>query len=208
VFAVLTMLVGNVAAIVQGNIKRLLAYSSIAHAGYLLMALVPYGQPAPVSDNAVASVLFYLLAYAVTSLGAWAVVSAVERAEGRGLELADYAGLGRKYPLLAIAMLVFLLSFTGVPPTLGFWGKFYLFRTAVEGGQVVLALIGLLTSLVSAYYYLRVVVMMYMRSGEPTVQGDRWVRLTAVVMALAVVGLAFVPSLLLEAVQRAGLVIK
>ena len=89
-------------------------------------------------------------AYALTSFGAWAVVIALEQAEGSGLELNDYAGLGRKYPLLALAMMVFMLSFTGIPPTLGFWGKFYLFRTAVEGGYIGLALIGLLTSLVSA----------------------------------------------------------
>jgi NADH-quinone oxidoreductase subunit N len=194
VLAVLTMLVGNVAALVQGNIKRMLAYSSIAHAGYLLMALVPYGQPAPVVDNAVASMLFYLLAYAVTSLGAWAVVSAVEKAEGRGLELADYAGLGRKYPLLALAMLVFMLSFTGVPPTLGFWGKFYLFRTAIQGGYLSLAVIGLLTSLVSAYYYLKVVVVMYMQPGEPEVVRQPWLSAVAVAAALATVLLGLLPG--------------
>jgi NADH-quinone oxidoreductase subunit N len=194
VLAALTMLVGNVAAIVQGNIKRMLAYSSIAHAGYLLMALVPYGQKSPVSDNAVASVLFYLLAYSVTSLGAWAVVSAVEKSEGRGLELADYAGLGRKYPLLAVAMLVFLLSFTGVPPTLGFWGKFYLFRTAIEGGYISLAIIGLLTSLASAYYYLRVVVTMYMQPGEPEVAHQPWLNVTAAAAALATVLLGLLPG--------------
>ena len=203
----LTMLVGNILAIAQTNIKRLLAYSSISNAGYLLMAFVSFGIPAVLPDS-IASMVFFLVAYGFTALGAWAVVVALEQPEGKGLELGDFAGLGRTHPWLALAMLVFMLSFTGVPVTLGFWGKFYLFRTAVQGGQVVLALIGLLTSLVSAYYYLRVVVMMYMRSGEPVVQGDCWVRLTAVVMALVVVGLAIVPGLLLEAVQRAGLAIK
>ncbi len=106
-----------------------------------------------------AAALFYLVAYALTSFGAWAVVIALEKAEGKGLEMDDYAGLARKYPLLAAAMTVFMLSFTGVPPTLGFVGKFYLFRTVIEGGYIGLALIGVLTSLVSAYYYLRVVVI-------------------------------------------------
>ncbi len=207
VISALTMVAGNVLAIAQTNIKRLLAYSSISNAGYLLMAFVTIGNPQVVSDS-VASMLFFLVAYGFTSLGAWAVVVALEQAEGKGLELNDLAGLGKKYPWLALAMLAFMLSFTGVPVTLGFWGKFYLFRTAVLGGEVALALIGLLTSLISAYYYLRVVVIMYMRPGEPLLQSDRWARLTAVVMALVVVVLAFVPSLLLDAVTRAGLLIK
>ncbi len=184
--AVLTLIIGNVVAIAQRNIKRMLAYSSIAHAGYILMALVPYAN-SDVSDDAVSAALFYLVAYALTSFGAWAVVIALEKAEGKGLELDDYAGLGRKYPLLAAAMTVFMLSFTGVPPTLGFVGKFYLFSIVVEADMVGLALIGVLTSLVSAYYYLRVVVYMYMREGEPVVRKETWVGLTAAVAAFVVV---------------------
>jgi NADH-quinone oxidoreductase subunit N len=156
--AALTMILGNVVAIAQSNIKRLLAYSSIAHAGYILMAIVPFGN-GKVSQDAVASALFYLVAYALTSYGAWAVVIALETVEQKGLALDDYAGLGRKYPGLAAAMAVFMLSFTGVPPTLGFVGKFYLFRTVLEGGFTSLAVIGVLTSLVSAYYYLRIIVI-------------------------------------------------
>jgi len=186
VLSALTMILGNVVAISQRNIKRLLAYSSIAQAGYILMALVPYGQP-QVSSNSVAAALFYLVAYAVTSFGAWSVVITLERAEGRGLDLDDYAGLSRRYPLLAAAMTVFMLSFTGVPPTLGFVGKFYLFSTVIEGGFIGLALIGVLTSLVSAYYYLRVVVYMYMREGEPLATSGRWIYLTAGVAAVATV---------------------
>jgi NADH-quinone oxidoreductase subunit N len=200
--AALTMILGNVLAVVQTNIKRLLAYSSIANAGYILMAFVPYGQ-AQVLSSSIASALFYLMAYAFTSLGAWAVVIALERAEGKGLQLDDYAGLGRKHPWLSLSMMVFMLSFTGVPLTLGFWGKFYLFRTALEGGFTVLALIGLLTSLVSAYYYLRVVVIMYMRPGDPEVQGGTWVNFTAVAAALAVVGLSFVPGPLFDMAAQA-----
>jgi NADH-quinone oxidoreductase subunit N len=193
--AALTMILGNIVAIAQSNIKRMLAYSSIAHAGYTLMAVVPFGQ-ADVSGDAVAAVLFYLIAYALTNFGAWAVVIALEKAEGAakelrsGLELKDYAGLGKKYPLLAAAMTIFMLSFTGVPPTLGFVGKFYLFRTVLEGGFVGLALIGVLTSLVSAYYYLRIVVIMYMQEGEPVVQRETWLYLTATASAVSIVFLS------------------
>jgi NADH-quinone oxidoreductase subunit N len=121
-------------------------------------------------------------------------VVALEQKDCRGQTLDEYSGLGRKYPWLAVPMIIFMFSFTGVPPTLGFWGKFYLFRTAVQGGFTSLALIGLLTSLVSAYYYLRVVVVMYMRTGDPVVSVDRWVTLTAVVAAAAVVLLSLVPT--------------
>jgi NADH-quinone oxidoreductase subunit N len=184
--AALTMILGNVVAIAQKNIKRMLAYSSIAQAGYILMALVPYGQE-DVIGGAIAAALFYLLAYAFMNFAAWAVVITLEKAEGKGLEIQDYSGLGRKYPILAAIMTVSMLSFTGVPPTLGFVGKFYLFRAVVDGGFVGLALIGVLTSLVSAYYYLRVVVNMYMRSGDPAVQRNNWVYLTAVTAGIAII---------------------
>ncbi len=186
ILSALTMFAGNLIAIVQDNIKRMLAYSSIAHAGYIMMAVVTFGQEL-ISRDAVASSLFYLLAYAVTNFGAWSVVIALERAEGKGLQLEDYYGLGKKYPVLAAAMLVFMLSFIGVPPTIGFMGKFYLFRTVLEGGYTWLAVIGVLTSLLSAYYYLRVVVNMYMREGDPEIAPDRLVQLVSVAGALAVV---------------------
>ncbi len=202
--AALTMILGNFVAIAQKNIKRLLAYSSIAHAGYILMALVPYGQQ-NVSANSVASALFYLVAYAFTNFAAWAVVIALEKVEDRGLELDDYAGLGRKYPALAAVMAVAMLSFTGVPPTLGFVGKFYLFRTVVEGGYIGLALIGVLTSLISAYYYLRVVVIMYMKDGEPEAHHEPWLQLTAFGAALGVVLLSIFSAPLLYLATRAAL---
>jgi NADH-quinone oxidoreductase subunit N len=184
--AALTMTLGNVVAIAQSNIKRLLAYSSIAHAGYIIMALVPFGQVG-IASEVVGSVLFYLVAYAFTSFAAWAVVIALEQNDETGLNLEDYAGLGRKYPALAAAMAVAMLSFTGIPPTLGFFGKFYLFRTVIQGGFIGLALIGVLTSLVSAYYYLRVVVIMYMRPGEPVVRQNVWLQITALGSAAVVV---------------------
>jgi len=184
--AVVTMIFGNVVAIVQKNIKRLLAYSSIAHAGYILMAMVAYGNP-DLAPQVVASVLFYLVAYAVTSFCAWAVVIALEQKEGKGLEIQDYAGLGRKYPILAAAMTVAMLSFIGVPPTLGFFGKFNLFGVVVAGGYVGLAIIGVLTSLVSAYYYLRVVVTMFMSDGEPEVRREGWLYLTILATGVGIV---------------------
>jgi NADH-quinone oxidoreductase subunit N len=194
VLAVLTMIVGNVLAIVQNNVKRLLAYSSIAHAGYILMTLVLIGQKDLVG-NAVSAALFYLMAYAFTNFGAWAVVIALEQAEGRGLEINDYAGLARKYPWLAAAMLVFMLSFIGVPPTLGFLGKFYLFSAVIQGGYVSLAIIGVLTSLISAYYYLRIVVVMYMQEGEPQARREPWLMATTALAAVGtlVLGLASAP---------------
>ncbi len=195
VLAALTMIVGNVVAIAQTNIKRLLAYSSIAHAGYILMAFVPYGQPKVIATS-VAAGLFYLVSYSLTNFGAWAVVIALEKAEGKGLEIADYAGIGRKYPALAAAMTVFMLSLTGVPPTLGFVGKFYLFRAAVQGQFYLLAVIGVVTSLISAYYYLRVVVAMYMREGDPQANSEPWLNITWAVAAIATVVVSLVPQFL------------
>jgi NADH-quinone oxidoreductase subunit N len=189
----LTMIIGNLLAISQSDIKRMLAYSSIAHAGYILMAFVPYGNPdvAPVS---IAAGLFYLVAYAVTNFGAWGVVIAMEKSEGRGLAISDYAGLAKKYPLLAAAMTVFMLSLIGFPPTLGLVGKFYLFRAVLSGGFVWLAVIGVVTSLISAYYYLRVVVNMYMRDGEPVVEREFWLELTWGTAALVTVIVSFIPQ--------------
>jgi NADH-quinone oxidoreductase subunit N len=202
--AALTLVIGNVVAIAQRNIKRLLAYSSIAHAGYIMMAVVPYGV-AGVSGDAVASALYYLAAYALTNFGAWSVVVALERAGGQGLELEDYAGLGKRNPGLALAMAVFMLSFTGVPPTLGFAGKLFVFRTVLEGGFVGLALIGVLTSLVSAYYYLRVVWVMYMQDGVPEARREPWLSLTTWATAAGVVLLTIVAAPLFEWAARAVL---
>src|SRR5688572_7433435 len=191
----LTMILGNVIAIAQSNIKRLLAYSSIAHAGYILMAFVPYGN-ADVRADSVAAGLFYLVSYALTNFGAWGVVIALEKSEGRGLEIEDYAGLARKHPALAAAMAVFMLSLIGLPPTLGPVGKVYLFRAVIDGGFYGLAIIGVLTSVVSAYYYLRVVVVMYMRDGEPQTEREPFLDLTTIATAIATVAISLVPQFL------------
>jgi len=190
-----TMILGNLVAISQSNIKRMLAYSSIAHAGYILMAFVPYGNP-DVARISVAAGLFYLVSYAITNFGTWGVVIALEKAEGKGLEIKDYAGLGRKYPALAAAMTIFMLSLIGLPPTIGLVGKFYLFRAVMAGGFTGLAIIGVLTSLVSAYYYLRVVVTMYMQDGDPERSGESFLDLTTAFTAVVTVLVSLVPQYL------------
>lgn len=191
----LTMIVGNVIAISQTDIKRMLAYSSIAHAGYILMAFVPYGQPNVVATS-VAAGLFYLVSYAITNFGAWAVVIALETESGKGLSLNDYSGLAKKHPALAAAMTVFILSLIGFPPTLGMVGKFYLFRSVIDGGFIWLAIIGVVTSLISAFYYLRVVVNMYMKDGEPAVERETWLDLSIGATALLTVVISLVPQFL------------
>ncbi len=206
VVSALTMILGNVIAIAQTNIKRLLAYSSIAHAGYILMAFVPYGNAAVRADS-VAAGLFYLVAYAITNFGAWGVVIALERDSGKGLDLNDYAGLARKYPIHAAAMAIFMLSLIGLPPTIGLIGKLYLFRAVIEGGFTGLAVIGVLTSLVSAYYYLRVVVIMYMRDGEPETERETFLDLTTIVTAVATVVISLVPQFLFTWASRAVLML-
>ena len=191
--AALTMIVGNLLAISQSDIKRMLAYSSIAHAGYILMAFVPYGNSdvAPVS---IAAGLFYLVAYVITNFGAWGVVIALEQRDGKGLQISDYSGLFWKRRGLALAMTVFMFSLIGFPPTIGMVGKFYLFRAVMDGGFTGLAIIGVLTSLISAYYYLRVVVNMFMREGEQTTEHEFWLDLTWGAAAVAAVVISFVPQ--------------
>ncbi len=163
VLAVLTMTVGNITALVQNNIKRMLAYSSIAHAGYLLVAMVAG------KDLGGAALMYYLVAYGLMNLGAFGVVLAVGRKGEPNEEFSDYAGLGFRYPALGMAMTIFMLSLTGVPPLVGFTGKFYIFSAAVKAGYIWLAVIGVLNSVVSAYYYIRVVVNMYMYEGEKAI---------------------------------------
>lgn len=160
VLAVLTMTVGNVVAIAQTSIKRMLAYSSIAHAGYLLVALVTG------TKLGGGSILFYLVAYACMNLGAFAVIVALSRSGAERVAIAEYAGLGLRRPLLGAAMALFMFSLAGVPPTAGFMGKLYVFGAAIQSGYVGLAVLGVLNSVISAYYYLRVTVVMYMSPTE------------------------------------------
>jgi len=160
--AILTLILGNFVAISQTNMKRLLAYSSIAHAGYILIAVAASGT-AGVADSATQGALVYMLAYMFTNLGAFAVVMALENEDGSGVNLDDLAGLSKSRPMLAMAMAVFMLSLTGIPLTAGFVGKLLVFSAAVQAGLIGLAVIGVLTSVASAFYYMRVVVNMYLR---------------------------------------------
>ena len=161
--AVLTMTVGNVSALLQSNVKRMLAFSSIAHAGYVLVAVVAGG------EAGAAAALFYLTVYAVMNLGAFGVLTLLGRGQEERVQVADFAGLGFRQPLLGLAMTFFMLSLGGIPPTAGFMGKVYLFGAALDQGLVTLVVIGMLNSVISVFYYLRVTVAMYMDDpqGEP-----------------------------------------
>ena len=160
ILAALTMIVGNVVAVAQTNIKRMLAYSSIAHAGFILVGLVAN------NEAGLQGFLYYLLAYGLTNLGAFAVVIALENAGEERFDLQDLHGLGWRQPVLGAAMTVFMLSLAGVPPLAGFFAKFLVFTAAYRANYWWLALIGLITSVISAFYYLRIVVNMYMRERE------------------------------------------
>jgi NADH-quinone oxidoreductase subunit N len=199
--AVLTMTVGNLAAIAQGNIKRMLAYSSIAHAGYVLIAFVAAGV------SGLAALLYYLLAYAFMNLGAFAVVVALEQREDRNLLLEDYGGLGFRYPLQGVAMALFMFSLSGLPPTAGFMAKFYVFSAAVEQGYIVLTVIGVLNSLISIYYYLRPIVLMYMQEPKvdaPELQLNPYLVTGLVLTMLGTIQLGLFPSRLLGMAQTAA----
>jgi NADH-quinone oxidoreductase subunit N len=154
VICVLTMVVGNLVALRQTNLKRILAYSSIAHAGYLLIAILA-------QDNS--SLVFYLTVYLFMNIGAFAAVIALSRKGKEYLELEDYAGIGFKYPWIGVTFSIFLLSLAGFPPTGGFLAKFYIFSTAVRQDLLPLVIIGVLASLISVFYYLRIIVYMYMK---------------------------------------------
>ena len=198
--AVITMTVGNVVALAQQNLKRMLAYSSIAHVGYMLVGVVAGGS---LGNGAV---LFYLLVYTFTTAGAFGAILLLERNGREAVQLTDMGGLATRHPLLAAALSIFLLSLIGIPPTAGFVGKFYLFGAAVKAGYVWLAVIGVLNSAVAAYYYLRLIVFMYMREpeGAPTVMPPSFSGALALVVALwGVVQLGVAPGPLFDLAQAA-----
>ena len=157
VVAALSMTLGNISALVQTNVKRLLAYSSIAHAGYLLVAF------AALPNNGIPAAMFYTATYAAMNVGAFAVVSHFGSAGERYVSLEDYSGLGRRSPLLAATLTIFLLSLIGIPITGGFFAKFYVFSAALQANLVGLVIVGVINSAIAAYYYLRLIVVMYMR---------------------------------------------
>jgi NADH-quinone oxidoreductase subunit N len=183
--AAATMILGTVVGVAQSNLKRMLAYSSIAHGGYLLVGLVAANQVGK------AAILFYLLAYSVTNLGAFGVIALLGTRERNNDELRDYAGLWHSHPALAALMTVCLLSLGGLPPTAGFVGKWYIFSAAVSAGYYWLAIIGMLTSVVSVFFYLRVVVMMYMADRQGVAVPARVSGFGMVALGLAIVAIFY-----------------
>ena len=197
--AMLTMTVGNVVAIAQTNIKRMLAYSSIAHAGYVLIGL------AAANNDGVSSAMLYLLIYCVMNIGAFGVVILAKTADGESLMISDYAGLGLRKPLLAMFMTVMLLSLAGFPPTAGFVGKFYIFKSAVQAGHIWLVIIGAVNTAISAFYYLRVVVTMYMREPEEELEFSPYSSTLVIGLIIAAIGVLLIgvlPSLMLNPAQN------
>jgi NADH-quinone oxidoreductase subunit N len=201
VIAGLTMVLGNVVAVSQTHIKRMLAYSSIAHAGYILVA-VAATQDAGVVNEAASAALFYLMAYAFTNLGAFAVVIAVERNDGSGGLIDDFAGLGKARPLLAAIMTLFMLSLIGIPPSAGMVGKWFIFRAAVHADLVALAIVGVITSVISAFYYARVVLVMWMKEGEAAVSLRPALVAALALTALGTLALGIYPTPLFDLAQR------
>jgi NADH-quinone oxidoreductase subunit N len=225
--AILTMVVGNLLALPQRNVKRMLAYSSISHAGYLLVGVTALFVPQATTGlpgvsvlaagvradqaDALRAILFYLLTYTVTTVGAFGVVGALERREdetrGFGWDVDRFSGLAQRRPGWALAMAAFMLSLGGIPPLAGFMGKLLIFRSAVDSGLVTLVVVGVLTSAVGAYYYLRVVVYMYMRPPpeQSTLPGPQWgTELALALTTVAVVLLGVAPAVVARWLGPAG----
>lgn len=198
--AALSMIVGNLAAITQDNIKRMLAYSTIAHAGYALLGIVA------MNDVGLQGILVYMVVYVFANIGVWATVMLLSRGAYAGETIGDFQGLHSRSPFAAFCMVVFLLSLGGIPPTAGFIGKYFLFAAAVRSGYGWLAIIAVLTSAISMFYYLRVVVAMYLREGEVegAISTSYPLRLTIAVCLIATLVLGVVPSPLLDQVRNSS----
>jgi len=205
VVAVVTITIGNVTAVRQDNVKRMLAYSSIAHAGYLLIGIVAI---AVVGADARGPLIYYLVAYTFTTVGSFGVVAWISSKRDEKLMIDDWAGLASKHPGAALAMTIFMLSLGGIPPTAGFFGKFYVFRAALAKPTMVwLVVIAVMNSVVSVYYYLRVVTAMYFREPGKEVQPLRGASITAA-LAIAAIGtlaLGLLPSWLVDVANAASL---
>lgn len=200
VLAVLTMTVGNILALRQDNVKRMLAYSSISHAGYIMISLAVGG------PEAISSAIFYLVAYTFFNLGAFAVITILETRSGCKSDFVELAGIGKANPYLAAVLALFMFALSGFPPTVGFFGKFYIFAAAVKSGFIWLVVIGVMNSFVSVYYYLRVIKTSYMDAyeGQPAVvKMVPSIFLVLVITALGTLGLGFFPQKLLELSQSA-----
>jgi len=202
VIAVLSMAYGNFVAISQKNIKRMLAYSSIGHAGYALLGLIAGTQ------EGVASVLFYMAVYAFMTIGAFAIIVLLTL-NGKGEMIEDYRGLGKTNRLVAVLMLIFLFSLAGIPPMAGFMGKFYIFMALLNKGMVALAIFAVVMSAVAAYFYIRVVMLMYMKEpeGEWELYRPRCVCFVILLTAVATVWHGVYPKILIELAQIASRII-
>jgi len=206
VMAILTMTIGNVVAIVQNNVKRMLAYSSIAHAGYALVGFIAAGTAADPQERgaAVSAVAFYLLAYAVMNLGAFAIVALIARSGDRRTSVDDYNGIGFDSPVLAFALSLFLLSLLGMPLTAGFMGKIMVFSAALREGYVWLVVIGVLNSAVSAYYYLRLIIVMFFRERTEVWSAPPVPAALALALVITVAGVLYLgifPGRIINALQ-------
>jgi NADH-quinone oxidoreductase subunit N len=195
--AAASMIVGNVIAIAQSNMKRMLAYSSIAHAGYMLSGI------AAGNVDGQTGILFYVSAYTLMNVGAFGIVGLMEKEDDKNLSLEDYAGLSRQRPFLAALMAIFMFSLAGIPPFAGFFGKYYVFLSAVKADMTWLAIVGVLTSLVSVYYYLRIVVLMYFRDGRGDVPAQPAASSLVAVISSAFLLLQFgvFPSIVVNVIQ-------
>jgi len=205
--AIITMTVGNIVAIVQNNVKRMLAYSSIAHAGYALVGFVAAGAAATPADRdaAAASVAFYMLTYAVMNLGAFAVVTLIARNNDRRTEVEDYAGIGFRAPALAFTLSIFLLSLLGLPLTAGFIGKVMVFNAAIKAGFYTLVVIAVINTAVSAYYYLRLIIVMFFRERTTEWSAPRVPASLVAAIVITVLGVFYLglfPNQVIDAFQR------
>jgi NADH-quinone oxidoreductase subunit N len=202
VCAVLTMVVGNVVALTQTNLKRMLAYSSIAHTGYLLVGLLAGAR----SEQGYAPVVMYLVAYAAMNLGAFVVLTLMAGRDDSGLNLHDMSGLSQRHPWLAFAMAVFMFSMAGIPPTAGFAAKYMLFYSAIQAREIPLVVISVLCSAVSVYYYLRVLVYMYMRepAGSPAAsRASAWSTLAVAAMVALTLQIGILPAKMVAVAKKA-----
>lgn len=198
--AILTMGVGNIVALSQTNIKRMLAYSSIAHAGYALLGIISG------TADGIASVMVYMLVYAFMNIGAFAVIIMLRSGDVRGDNISDYQGLAKTHPLAAALMLVFMFSLTGIPPTAGFMGKFYVFMSAIQAGYTWVVIIAVIFSAISAYFYLRIVMMMYFKEPEETfeISSSPAIGLALAVALVGVLAIGIIPTFFVDIARSAA----
>jgi NADH-quinone oxidoreductase subunit N len=193
VASALTMLIGNITALKQTNIKRMLAYSSVGHAGYMLMGIVSN------SAEGTAAILYYSLAYILTQIGAFTIIGIIETKEETGLTLSEYAGLSKRYPFLSATLSMFLFSLAGIPPFAGFFGKYYLFVSAINSGFTWLTIVAVITSIIACYFYLSVIVTMYFKSEDNEnilhIGKIKLSKATILIAAIGVVMISFIPFL-------------